>query len=241
MNEKQSIVKKTESALDDLLDLWRRRKLICIIVIAVIALPGGFTLYQQFVALPKLKSQVSTLETQKKEAEQKRDKAELQLAPFLATAKARFPDVPPDKRLELLLKKMEQAVTDVQDAARRIGKDRVLSDYLIKKVVPQLKHQPKMTVSITCVMGDTDGFALAKQLENIFTQAGWPMSDGGVAQALFTAPQKDVQFVFRQDQAPSAALQQPLLEILDAIGQEKRLYIDPNQPKDNLKIVVGSK
>ena len=63
MNEKQSIVKKTESALDDLLDLWSRRKLVCIIVLAVIILPAGFTLYQQIVSVPKLKS-VSNLAVQ---------------------------------------------------------------------------------------------------------------------------------------------------------------------------------
>jgi len=90
MNEEQSIVKKTESALDDLLDLWRRRKLVCSIVLTIIIFPASFTLYQQFVAVPKLKSQVSTLGVQKHEAEQKRDKAELQLAPFLATAERRF-------------------------------------------------------------------------------------------------------------------------------------------------------
>ena len=76
MNEEQSIIKKTESALDDLLDLWHRRKLVCIIVLAVIVLPAGFTLYQQFVAVPKLKDQIATLETQKREAEEKHDKAE---------------------------------------------------------------------------------------------------------------------------------------------------------------------
>jgi hypothetical protein len=188
-----------------------------------------------------LKQDLETTQGMLDDVKHERDKFQVQLAPFLATAEARFPDAPPDKRLELLLNRMEQAVSEVHDAVLRIGKDRVLSDYLIKKVIPQLKRQPKMTVSITSVMGDTDGFALAKQLETIFTQAGWPMSDGGVAQAVFTAPQKGCQFVFRRDQAPSAALQQPLLEILDAIGQEKRLYVDPNQAKDNLKIVVGSK
>lgn len=241
MNEQHSIVKKTESALDDLLDLWRRRKFVCIIVLVVIILPAGFTLYQQLVAVPKLKTQISGLESGKQKAERERDKAELQLAPFLATAKARFPDAPPEKRLELLLNRMEQAVSEVQNAARRVGKDRVLSDYLINKVVTKLKRQPKMTVDITAVLGDTDGFALAKQLETVFNQAGWPITEGGVSQAVFTAPQKGCSFVFPKEQAPTPSLREPFLEILDAIGQEKKLYIDPNQPKDSLKIVVGSK
>jgi len=241
MNEEQSIVKKTESALDDLLDLWHRRKLVCVIVLVVIILPGGFTLYQQLVTVPKLKTQISTLKSGKQKAERERDKAELQLAPFLATAKASFPDAPPDKRLELLLNRMEQAVSEVQNAARRIGRDRVLSDYLIKKVVTKLKLQPKMTVEITTVLGDTDGFALAKQLETVFRQAGWPITEGGISQAVFSAPQKGCRFVFPQEQTPSQSVQEPFLEILDAIGQEKKLYIDPNQPNDNLKIVVGSR
>lgn len=112
MNNEQSIVKKTESALNDLLDLWRRRKPVCIIVVAVIVLPAGLTLYQQFVAVPKLKDQVSTLKTEKHEAEQKRDKAELQLAPFLAVAERRFPDTPSDQRLDLLLTRIDKAITD---------------------------------------------------------------------------------------------------------------------------------
>ena len=112
MNIEQSPVKKLESALDDLLDLWRRRKIVCCIVLAVIVLPTLFTIYQQIVALPKLKDKVSTLESEKSNAEKERDKAELQLAPFLAVAESRFPDTPADKRLDLLLNRIDKAITD---------------------------------------------------------------------------------------------------------------------------------
>ena len=112
MNIEQSPVKKIESSYDDLVDLWRRRKKVCLIVIAVIILPGLFYGYVQFVALPDLKVKVSTLETEKSKAEKERDKAELQLAPFLAVADSRFPDTPAEKRLDLLLNRIDKAITD---------------------------------------------------------------------------------------------------------------------------------
>ncbi len=112
MNGEKSVIQKTESALDDLLDLWRRRKIICIVVLSVLVLPTLHTLYLQFVAVPALKSQVSTLETEKTEAIQKRDKAEIQLAPFLAVAERSFPDSPSNQRLELLVSKIDKAITD---------------------------------------------------------------------------------------------------------------------------------
>ncbi len=112
MNIEQSPVKKFESALDDFLDLWRRRKIVCCIVLVVIVLPTLYTTYQQLVAVPKLKDQVSILKTEKSEAEKERDKAELQLAPFLAVADSRFPDTPSDQRLDLLLNRIDKAITD---------------------------------------------------------------------------------------------------------------------------------
>ena len=59
MSEDQSIVRKTESAIDDLLDLWSRRKFVCLIVILVIVAPLSFGVYQQFVVMPKLKAEIS--------------------------------------------------------------------------------------------------------------------------------------------------------------------------------------
>ena len=237
MNEEQSIVKKTESALDDLQDLWRRRKLVCIIVLAVIILPTSFTLYQQFVAVPKLNSQVSTLEIQKREAEQKRDKAELQLAPFLAAAELRFPDTPADKRLDLLLSRLDKAINDVQRAARKVSPERTIEPNVSTSLVSNLKAIPALDVEIMCILGDTEGFALASQLKDIFEQAGWKVN--GVNQGVFTVPIKHLVLSFGKE--PSRELQRTLAPLFDSLGYPRKAGLDKQLSENSIKIIVGSK
>ena len=237
MNEEQSIVKKTESALDDLLDLWRRRKLVCVIVLIVIILPAGFTLYQQLVAVPKMKDQITALQTAKREAEQKRDKAELQLAPFLAAAERRFPDTPADKRLDLLLARLDKAITDVQSAARKVSPERSLDPRLKQSLISRLKSLSPLKVEITCVLGDTEVFSLASQLEDVFEQAGWKVN--GVNQAVFTVPIKHLVLTFGKE--PSREIQATLAPLFDSLGYPREAGLNKELGEDSLKIVVGSK
>lgn len=68
-DETKSIVKRTESAIDDFLDLWRRRKLICLLVLLFLMAPGGFGAYLQFVKIPQL--QAAAREQEKKAASEK--------------------------------------------------------------------------------------------------------------------------------------------------------------------------
>ena len=121
MPESQSIIKKTESAVDDLLDLWNRRKIICIIVIIIVISPILFGLYQKYIVIPKLESKleskeekISQLKTDFGEIIKERDKAELKLAPFLAAANQNFPEASPDHRLALLVNKIEELATIVK-------------------------------------------------------------------------------------------------------------------------------
>ena len=92
--------------------MWHRRKIVCCIVIVIIIVPISFTTYQQFVAVPRLKNKVSSLETEKGKVEKERDKAELKLAPFLAAAERSFPNTPSEESLDLLLKRIDKAITE---------------------------------------------------------------------------------------------------------------------------------
>lgn len=237
MNEERSIVRKTESAIDDLLDLWRRRKLVCVIILFVIVFPAGFSLYQKYVAVPKLEEEVSALQTAKSEAEQERDKAELQLAPFLAAAEQRFPDSPADERLDLLLDKLDKAITDVQSAARKVSPERTLDPRLKQSLVTNLKSLAPLDVDITCVLGDTEGFSLASELKGVFEQAGWKVN--GVNQAVFTAPVKHLVLTFGK--APSPEIQRTLATLFDSLGYKRQAGLDEKLGDNSLKIVVGSK
>jgi hypothetical protein len=244
MSGEPSIVRKTESAIDDLLDLWHRRKLVCVIVILFVAVPLAFGSYQQFVEVPKLKSEISLkqhqiedLQASIQKAEHERDKAQIQLAPFLAAAERTFPNIPPDQRLEFLLAKLEQAIGSVQDAARRISPERILETEVKNTLVSNLKAVQPLDVEITCVLGDTEGFALASQIKSMFEAAGWKVN--GVNQAVFTAPIKHLILTFGK--APTPQLQHTLAPLFDSLGYAREASLDDKLGESNLKIVVGSK
>jgi hypothetical protein len=244
MTSDQSIVKKTESAIDDLVDLWRRRKLVCTIVITIIVIPVAFSLYLQFVAVPKLKDDISqkqqsiqTLKDSVQNAEKERDKAEIKLAPFLAIANQRFPDIPSDKRLELLLAKLDQAIVSVQDAARRVSSERSLTPQIQSSLVTNLKMIPSLDVEVTCVLGDTEGFALASQIKNVFEKAEWKVN--GVNQAIFNIPVKHLVLTFGKE--PSLELQRTISILFDSLSYPREATLDKKLGENALKIVVGSK
>ena len=96
MTKNQSIVKKTESEIDNFIDLWRRRRGICIIVLIILVAPICFSLYLKFLEIPNLESKISGLEKDLDIATKERDKAEIMLAPFLAAAEHKFPNQHPD-------------------------------------------------------------------------------------------------------------------------------------------------
>ena len=244
MGADPSIVRKTESAIDDIIDLWRRRKLICIIVILVVVVPIAFGVYKQFVTVPNLTSEISQkqrkideLRSSLQKTEHERDKAQIQLAPFLAAAERTFPNNPPDKSLELLLVKLEQAIGSVKDAARRISPERVLDIQAKNALVSSLKTLQPLDVEITSILGDNEGFALALQIKSVFEVAGWKVN--GVNHAIFKAPIKHLIMTFGKK--PSPNLEHALLPLFDSLGYARAALIDDKIGEQKLKIVVGSK
>jgi len=133
-----------------------------------------------------LKKEISKRKEEISNLKRERDKFEIQLTPFLARADQRFPEAPPDQRLELLIKKMDEVISNVQDAARKISPERVIPQQIIQKVAKGLELLPQLNVEVTCILGDTESFALATQIKSIFEMAGWKAH--GVNQSVFTRP-----------------------------------------------------
>ena len=257
MNKEQSIVKKTESALDDLRDLWRRRKTICVIVLIVILLPGGFILYQQFVAVPKLKGNVRTLQTAKRKAEQERDKAELKLAPYISLVNQHFQDIPEEERLNTLSEKLDGMLATVQHADRNIllkldtigsavdainqrplpSGDRSLSSPAVATMTSSLKAFSDWQVEIVCLWGDGEAHSLSEQIRGVFAGAGWEVN--GVNQVIHSKPIRRLVVVFGQQ--PPGELQRALLPLFDSLGYARSATLDPSQDENKIKIVVGTK
>lgn len=109
MSENQSVIRKTETVVDDIADLWRRRPVICVMVSVIVVVPTLLSV----IGIPLLVSKLN-------KAEQAKDKAELQLAPFLAAANRSFPEVPKDERLDHLQEKINEMFTASQHADRYI-------------------------------------------------------------------------------------------------------------------------
>jgi hypothetical protein len=100
MSENQSIIKKGEQAVDDFLGLFKRRPLVCVIIIVVIVLPSWIAVIGTFWGVPAFEKQISELQTENsknkqdfsdakrdyefkiQELTQARDKADEELAPW---------------------------------------------------------------------------------------------------------------------------------------------------------------
>lgn len=115
MSEDESIVKKAESTWDDLRDLWRRRKPLCVVIALVLFAPALFSAYQQFIAVPRLndeldrkRSEIKSRDSQINDLKRERDKLEVNLTTVQAAADRTFPDRKKEERLELLLSLLER-------------------------------------------------------------------------------------------------------------------------------------
>lgn len=184
-----------------------------------------------------LKQELGTTRATLDDTKHERDKFQLQLAPFLAAAERRFPDTPADKRLDLLLVKLDQAITDVQSAARKVSPERTIDPKVKISLVSNLKAIPALDVEIMCVLGDTEGFSLASQLKNIFEQAGWEVH--GVNQGVFTNPIKHIVLSFGKE--PSRDLQRTLAPLFDSFGYPREAGLNKKLKENSMKIIVGAK
>ena len=106
-----------------------------------------------------------------------------------------------------------------------------LEDMLSKEAIPALD------VEIMCVLGDTEGFALALQLKDVFEQAGWKVN--GVSQGVFTAPIKHLELSFGKQ--PSREIQQALAPLFDNFDYPREARLNKQLQENALKIVVGAK
>lgn len=110
------------------------------------------------------------------EAIKAKDKAEVQLAPFLAVANKQSQGDPEDKRLELLIGRFDAAVLNVEKAAKKLSTQRSIPPEISDRIVNNLKSVSPFLVEIEAVAGDQESIGLSKQIKNIFEKAGWKVN-----------------------------------------------------------------
>lgn len=86
----------------------------------------------------KLEAQISDLQQDLTETKRDRDSKATQLAPFLAIANQRFEAAPADKRLDLLLERIDDLTQTVRDTAARLPTKRSLSPEAITRIQTKL-------------------------------------------------------------------------------------------------------
>lgn len=80
-------IKKLEQEFDNFQDIFKRRPKVAVFLIIIIIAPTIGWVYDYVWGIPKLHEELRNLKGEK-------DKLELQLAPFLATANLKFPNAP---------------------------------------------------------------------------------------------------------------------------------------------------
>jgi hypothetical protein len=237
MSAEPSVVKKTERAIDDLVDLAKRRRLICLIVLAIIIGPILFS----SIYIPKLRGE--------------RDESQKHLEPFQAAANQHFQDIPEDKRLDALLSKMDDMWTMLQDGNRdillkleNIGNgvdslkqqqsttgDRSIPQSAMIQMTSSLEKISGWQADIQFTMGNPEAYSLANQIKTVFEKAGWKIK---FRQAV-RVPIRGLAVTFSEE--PSKELQHALLPLFDNFNYPHKAFLDTSREEKTVEIFVGTK
>jgi len=142
-NPDNSIIRKTETAIDDLANLWARRKGVCVIVALIIALPAGFSSFLKFRTIPKLNNQIVALQNQIKDKELESLALRTELSPFKTIALQKFAS--DDARaMKKLVEKISSFDLDLKLAAEKIKELESQSHLRITDLRDVVSIRPKM-------------------------------------------------------------------------------------------------
>jgi hypothetical protein len=144
-----------------------------------------------------------------------------------------------DRHSGLICAKTEESIDATKDSTREIGTQRVLPEHIILETITALRAAQPLTVQIHSIVGDSETFSLAHQLRAIFVEVGWPLENDQIQQTKFRRPQHGLKFIFSEK--PNLAQEKAFVSILEALGQEDRLYLNTSLPKDTVQVIVGSK
>ncbi len=171
MNSESSIVTKAESAIDDVFDLWRRRKGVCILVLLGIVCPTLFAFHQQLIAVPRLEDKLAASQSTVGDLKRELDKTELKLASFQAAADRAFPNREREERLDLLLSQLSQQIESIakwEHAFRPLNPDDA------QRFVSRLRDlaSAQIAIDVRCESGSTTRRQYAEQLGAMLGAAG---------------------------------------------------------------------
>lgn len=236
MDNNSSLVKKTESNIRDFLSLMKHSPIIGSIVILILFTPTGFYVYQRFFAIECIKKQLQesnskyeAISTELRDTKTERDKAQIQLAPFLAIANKNFPQEPQNEQPKLLLNKIEKVLCEIKEAADKIIPQRVIPKDIIDTLIAKLKTLPPLCVEINIPAGDNEAFELATQIKEVFEMANWK-DIRGIRQLTYFKPQKHLYVEFKNK--PSNDILDAILPLYDTFEYPRKFRINEHLSED---------
>jgi len=119
-------------------------------------------------------------------------------------------------------------------------KPRTISMAQRTRLMDILRQAPKGPVSVTCVLGDGEGFALAREIEQVLTASGWRV-EGGVTQGVF-GPRNPIGTALAiHDPKTPPTHAAPLQHTFTSVGIPLLASASAEVPEGTVRIMVGNK
>ena len=237
MSPEKSFVSKVEQNVDDLGKVRKRKPWLFYLIVAGFVIFGVLYVFEKFWGIPRLKEQLSNQQKQIDDLTRDRDAKATQLAPFLAAANRNFGQAPEDQRLELLLRRLNDAAINLETTASKLGKERVWQEAEARATIEGLKRFTNWRVEIELTHGDHEAANLAKQYQQIFNEAGWKV--GGLGNVIDGRYFKGISVEFGS--IPELEMQSALVPLWTTFGYLPNAVTNNTIPPQTMKIRVGHK
>lgn len=167
-----------------------------------------------------------------------RDKYQIQLAPFLATANQSFSNAPPDKRLDLLIEKMDKVMNTVRVATHDLTAWREITSDQRIKLLALLKDGPKGIVYLRPKSFDAETEQYGKQMASILREVGFDVRECEEATLSWSLTGAFLLVKNLQKLPPHALFVQNSFRAVDIL---LAAYENPNVPDDSIMIGIGER
>jgi len=236
MPENQSHIQTIEKTVDDLADVKKRKPWLFYLIVLGLVAVGVLYVFDKFWGIPSLEEQITKQEKEIQELKRDRDSKATQLAPFLALANKTFEKSPPEKRLELLVERLDQVALNLETTVTQITRERGYGESEQTKIISALRPFRQWSVELGVVPGDFEAAQLASQLHGMFFEAGWKVSQISTIHGVAV---KGFRVEFGNWPAPE--LQRALLPLWIDLGYPPSASTNLKLSATSIAILVGNK
>ncbi len=236
MSSDKSFVGKVEQNVDDLGRVRKRKPWLFYLLVAGFVIFCALYVFEKVWGIPKLKDQLSAQEKQITDLTRDRDSKAAQLAPFLAVANKEFKDAPENKRLVLLMQRVEDAARSLETTAKNLNAPRRLSVSQVAEMVAALKDFTNYSCTVTTQNTGYELTRYAEQIAAVLKEAGWKVE---FQPALLPV---SIQGLLIESGSPIPdELAKRLLPLWTSFGHQPTSAISPDLSPQSLTIIVGEK